>query len=424
MMNDRSPQPDAEPPDAFWENELEMPVAALRATAESDDFMTEWLAERNGAQVAMFRHLLGMPGNLSTQAGRESLETHLNALRPSFLVQRFARNKTKAAVIDFAERRLSAETVALATSGDSYDTSALISAIYHRDWRDLALLYQFEQIYRKGFARTRLTERLKRPATPVSEFLSEATLKPILAAYDDRIADGRVSQFKSRLQNDGTDLVFIRRADRPTFLMQGTAIVHGFAPEWIILDFRDGASRVDICSDSRNRSLEIANAIASAYYNRPCEYENERITTYPQQLRRLIDQLVVDHAHGLTLAEVRVRNSPLDGGPKVVLSADGAQSVAPSIRQFGEALSPLLTELDSIDAMKVLYADKRVSLILDDGSKDDAPLPSSPDDQAGRPVVVRYTDRVLTPKERAAFERLMEEVHGITVVSTEKKFRH
>ena len=107
-----------------------------------------------------------------------------------------------------------------------------------------------------------------------------------------------------------------------------------------------------------------------------------------------------------------------------MLSADGAQSVAPSIRQFGEALSPLLTELDSIDAMKVLYAEKRVSSILDDGSNDDEPLPPSPDDPAGRPVVVRYTDRVLTPKERAAFERMMEDVHGITVVSTEKKFRH
>jgi hypothetical protein len=372
----------------------------------------------------MFRHLLGLPGNLSTQAGRENLQEYLNALRPFFLVQRFARNKTKAAVIDFGERRLPAEAMALATSGESYDTSALICAMYHRDWRDLALLYQFEQIYRKGFARTRLTERLRRPATPLGEFFSEATLKPILAAYDKRIADGRVSQFKSHLENDGTDLVFIRRADRPTFLMQGTAIVHGFAPEWIILDFRDGASRVDICSESRNRSLEIANAIASAYYNRPCEYKNERITTYPQQLRRLIDQLVVDRAHGLTLAEVRVRNSPLDGGPKLVLSADGAQSVAPSIRQFGGALSPLLTELESIDAMKVLYAEKRVSLILDDGSKDDEPLPPSPDSPAGRPVVVRYTDRVLTPKERAAFERMMEEVHGITVVSTEKKFRH
>lgn len=296
--------------------------------------------------------------------------------------------------------------------------------MYHYDWRDLALLYHFEQIYTRGFARTRLTKRIRRPATPLGDFLSEATLKSILAAYDDRIADGRASQFKSHLQNDGTDLVFIRRADQPAFLMQGTAIVHGFAPEWIILDFRDGASRVDICSESRNRSLEIAHAIASTYYNRPCEYKNERITTYPEQLRRLIDQLVIDRAHGLTLAEVRVRNSPLDGGPKLVLSADGAQSVAPSIRQFGEALSPLLTELDGIDAMKVLYADKRVSLILDDGSEDDEPLPPSRDDPAGRSVVVRYTDRVLTPKERTAFERLMEDVHGIAVVSTEKKFRH
>lgn len=95
-MDDRALPADPDPPNTFWGDELEMPVAALRANAQSDDFMTEWLAERNGVQVAMFRHLLGLPGNLSTKAGRENLHEYLDALRTFVLVQRFARNKMKA----------------------------------------------------------------------------------------------------------------------------------------------------------------------------------------------------------------------------------------------------------------------------------------------------------------------------------------
>jgi hypothetical protein len=71
----------------------------------------------------------------------------------------------------------------------------------------------------------------------------------------------------------------------------------------------------------------------------------------------------------------------------------------------------------------VLFNGKRVSLIFDDGSKDDEPLPSSPGDVTGQPVVVRYTDRLIEPRERDAFELMMEETYGITVVSTEKRFR-
>ena len=36
---------------------------------------------------------------------------------------------------------------------------------------------------------------------------------------------------------------------------------------------------------------------------------------------------------------------------------------------------------------------------------------------------MRYTDRLIEPRERDAFELMMEETYGITVVSTEKRFR-
>jgi hypothetical protein len=206
-------------------------------------------------------------------------------------------------------------------------------------------------------------------------------------------------------------------------LMLNDSIMHGLEPEWIILDFRQAAARVNICSESNRPSREIANAIASAYYDGKCEYENERIVTSPEQLRRFIDLLRADEAQGLCLAEVRVHNSPLPGAVKLVVSADGPQTVAPAIEALDGAFSPLLAELENIDAIKVLFDGKRVSLIFDDGSSDDEPLPSLPDDPTGRPVVMRYTDRLITPRKRDAFELMMEETYGITVVSTEKLFR-
>jgi hypothetical protein len=324
---------------------------------------------------------------------------------------------------DFAERRIPPEVIALTEVGETYDPSALIYAIYDRDWGDLALVYQLEKIHRKGFARMRLTKRLKRPEAPLAEFLADPSIKAILADYDTKAADGRLSQFRSHIPYDGTDLVFIRRADKATFLMQGTAIVHGFAPEWIILDFRHGASRVNICSESTRPSLEIANAIASAYFGERCEYDNDRIPTYPQQIRRLLDALMAEQAQGLVFAEVRLRNSPLEAAPRLVLSAEGNLSLAPAIRQFVEAFGPVLANLHDVAAIKTLFRGKRVSVIFDDGRKDGDPLPASDANPAESPFVVRYTDHVLTVGEREAFERLMEEVHGITVVSTEKRFR-
>jgi hypothetical protein len=360
-MNDSTLSPDPGPSDLFWEDELEMPVTALRATAESDDFMTEWLAERNGVQVTMLRHLLGLRSSSSTRSGREDLQGYLPALRRFVPVQRFARHKLKAAVIDFAERQLTPELMALATSGESYDPSALLCAVYDQDWRNLALFYQLEHVFRKGFARMTLSTSVGRPSMSFSKFMSRATLEKMLVDYDRRAGDGRTSQFKSHIPRDGTDLVFIRRPHKPGMLLLKHSIMHGLEPEWIILDFRQAAKRVNICSESNRPSRELAEAIASAYYGQNCAYENERILTSPQQLRGFIDLLQADQAQGLTLAEVRVHNSPLPGGAKLVVSAEGAKSVTPDIDAFDAAFSPLLAELANVEAIKVLFNGKRVS---------------------------------------------------------------
>ena len=412
------------PPREFWEDDLEMPIEQVLAEAESDEFMQKWLDKRTGPQVRMLRNLIHLAPDTSVRAGRTELQERLDELRRFVPVAQFAKNKLTQAIIDFALLRISAGTSALAEVADSYDAVAVLFAVYDRNWHDLALVFHLEKVYRKGAARMVLRHRHPRPASSLGQFLTPEIIEGLLAAGDQAIGDGRRSQFKSQVAHDGIDLIFIRRAEKPDLLLQGQQIIHGHRPEWIILGFRDGAERVNISSESTRPSLELANAIATGYFGNDCDYTNERLAAHERQLQRLLEQLKADNAEGLTLVEVRVWNAPLDGAPKLDLSAEEADSsIAPAVRQVESVFGPILEDLSNISSIKVRYRGKRVRLIFDDGGDDDDPPVEADAEAPGTSFVLRYTDHVLAVAERRQFERLMEEVHGIPVVSTEKWFR-
>jgi hypothetical protein len=207
-------------------------------------------------------------------------------------------------------------------------------------------------------------------------------------------------------------LVFIRRCERPSLIMQGHEILHGYRPEWIVLVFFAGAKRVNISSLSVEDSLEIANRIASEYYGTPCEYENDSAITYSKQLEKFLSLLKKDSEEKLTLVELVANNSPLDNSCALKLYHGDTTSIGPSVRQFEKAIGSLTTAIDAIDSIKVLYGKKRVSLIFERyGGGDDQ-------------FVVRYSDHRLNPLERVSFEIYMSDTHAIQVLSTEKRFKH
>jgi hypothetical protein len=72
-MNEIFPADPPDPPDKFWEDDLEMPVASLWAAAESDEFMKSWLDDRSAPQVAMLRHLLRL-ANVPPRSRRKELQ--------------------------------------------------------------------------------------------------------------------------------------------------------------------------------------------------------------------------------------------------------------------------------------------------------------------------------------------------------------
>ena len=191
-----------------------------------------------------------------------------------------------------------------------------------------------EKVYRKGAARMVLRHRHPRPTSSLGQFLTPAIIK-LLAAGDQAIGDGEQAvSSRARSLTIEIDLIFIRRAaEKPDLLLQGQQIRPSPLTNRIILGFRDGAERVNISSESKRPSLKLANAIATGYFGKDCDYINKQLAAHDRQLQRLLDQLKADNAEGLTLVKVRVRNAPLDDAPKLDLSAEQVDSsVAPAVR--------------------------------------------------------------------------------------------
>jgi len=188
-------------------------------------------------------------------------------------------------------------------------------------------------------------------------------------------------------------------------------VVHGYRPEWIILDFTEDAKRVNISSISVSVPLEIANRLASGYFHATCEYENECQITHAKQLEHFLKTLQAKDDGDLVLVEIVVTNSPLDGAPKFKISDADSKPIGRAIAHFERAVGKLLVHVDHIDSVKVRYRKKRISLIFE------------PQDGSDGEYVVRYSDHRLNAGERRRFEELIRSSHGIEILSTEKRFK-
>ena len=298
-----------------------------------------------------------------------------------------------------------------AKGDDDYDTLALCYAIYHHDAKQLCSVLHLDRIYKTGFARMKMKGGPRRPKQQFADYLKRKTIEQLLVAFDKTKADGRTSSFKNIIITDDHCHVFIRRCEKPSLILRGSEVVHGHRPEWIVLQFFDGAKRVNISSLSVSDSLEIANRIASDYYNKLCEYENENEVTFAKQIERFLNQLKNDNDKELTWVELVVGNTPLLGAPGMMMTDRQSHTIGPAVKQFEQNNGAVVAALDNIESTKVFYRKKRVKLILEKVEESDDEY------------IVRYSDHQLNPTERRAFEDYMRKTHGIPVLSTEKRFK-
>ncbi|MCC7409989.1 MAG: hypothetical protein IT442_18125 [Phycisphaeraceae bacterium] len=398
----------------FWENDLQMCLDPWLENAADMRYMANWVGNLTKRQLRTLCDQLGLDGEAKLDGQRESLLSCNGQLTPFYLVERFAYRRSKFAIADYASRVLPANVIEDCRSGEeNFDTLALLFALFHRDPKHLRTVYHLEKVHTTGFARMKLKGKARKPdGKTFTEFLTHKAVSSLLTAFDEKKDDGRASELMEIVPDDDHPLVFIRRGEQRSMLLRSRQAIHGFRPEWIILDFRDNGRRVDISSHSMSIPLEIANRIISAYYETNLEYENELEVTPKALIDKFLDLLKREAIDLLKLAEVHVKNSPLDGAPVIKLSSEGDESVSDGVRHFEKAVGGLLGDLDCIKAIKVLYGGKRVKIVFE-------PVTDVPEGYC-----VRYTDKPLNARERTAFEKkVRDEPYGIRILSTEKRHK-
>jgi hypothetical protein len=317
------------------------------------------------------------------------------------------------ATLDVAAGCLDQATLALTQEGGGrYDTTAMIFGILDRSWRDLEKVFHLDKLHKVGFARMRLPRPPRRPALRFKDFLASDEFLAVLRRFDADQRDRHTSEFQQVIEVQNAQVVFIRRPHQQRYVLTDSGVVHGFSPDQIVLDFRDEATRLNIASHDQAASYEIANRIASAFYDRDCEYENITEEAFAAQILRFLRTLRNDEARDLRLVALRIQGSPLHGGPDLDLSNKENDSLGPALQELEQALRWTIDDLNRIPGFKVLFNDKRVPMEiepLEDGLVEE------------RLYALRYRDQSLGLGERQTFEDLIEQDHGIKVVSTEKR---
>jgi hypothetical protein len=361
----------------------------------------------------MLRHLLGLPVDAPLRERKVHLKDHWDELVKFVPAASFAARKSMHATVDVAAGCLDEAIVALAREGDGgYDTTALIFAILDQSWPDLEKVFHLDKLHKVGFARMRLPRPPRRPSRPFKDFLASGEVLAVLRRFDADQRDRHTSEFQQVIELRDAQVVFIRRPHQQRHVLAENRVVHGFTPDQIVLDFRDEAARLNIASHGHAASYEIANRLASAFYGRECEYENLTEETFAAQVLRFLHTLRNNQARDLRLVEIAVKQSPLHGALDIAINSSDNSAIGVGLSELERGLSWTIDDLGRILSFKVLFNDKRVAMEIE-------PLENG---SAGeRSYALRYRDQSLGLGERQVFEDLIEQDHGIKVVSTEKR---
>lgn len=396
------------PEKRFWENDLEMPTEPVWLRAVQPGFGEAWLSRRNRWQLAVLRHGLAARGEVVLRTSGKHPDGDYRALVPYYLIEAFARYKSKAAFVEHGRKVLPRNLRFLCEkANDDYDPLALCFALYHANPVELAHLLCVEKVFRSGFARMRLLQNVRRPTRTLAEFLVPEAVNGVLRSLDEEREPPGGSELRWITAEEGRQRIFIRRPQRPGKLIEPGGIIHGYRPEWIILEFLESGKRVNIASRSIRQPLQIADRIATLYYGTECRYENENLVTYAEQLRRFLRWLQDGGDGDLQVVELAVANSPLSGSPRMRISDWQSQPIGRAITHFERAVGPILEDVQRIESVKLLFRGKRVTLVFERLADDE--------------FVVRYSDHRLDPPDRRAIEEYLGTMHGIAALSTETR---
>jgi len=233
----------------FWEDELEMPLVRLLEVTENKRMMMGWASRLDGRQSAVLCRCLGEPGLEKLKEQQRFLQDNWRRLRDYHLVDAFAYRKSKVAIQDVA---LAADVLskpaldACELGSGEYDPKALLFALYGQSPDHLRLVFHLDKVHKSGFARMRLQQAPRAPKHSFREFATPQAIGDLLDEHDSSLRDHRRCELKRiHTVRDGEHvLIFVRRPYRNRHILsedgaatEGRHVVHGYSPEWIVVDF-------------------------------------------------------------------------------------------------------------------------------------------------------------------------------------------
>lgn len=322
------------PSQTFWKDDLGLNLDEL-IEGFDDEAREGWIDKLNGRRAAIVCDAIGLDGH-STQSRKESLRDTGDELVPFYLVERFARFKSKVAALEVAREVLPEERLGeCMTSAENADTTALLLALYVQQWQTLKTVALLDRTHKSGFAGMRLNGAGRKAKRALSDVLKPSALKAILAAADKVARDRRTTVFRGVLDRNGRLQLFMRRAERPDQIVRPQGgVIHGFKPEWIILDFEPDAKRVRIASRTGVVPIQVANRIALACFDKDCHYVNDSDTTPRATLQKFMAHLRGDGNGPLVLVELTCKSAPLKGSPALRLSQPDSRHLGSSLSHF------------------------------------------------------------------------------------------
>jgi len=146
-------------------------------------------------------------------------------------------------------------------------------------------------------------------------------------------------------------------------LLEENEFVHTASETFFVFD--EGMSELNIMPGTNitKEKLSLAEYIAGKILGKKIEYR-EILTQFDIETFGSILGRILRGENGLVLIEVRVRNAPLDGAPKLTLASSTDLSIEESIKSLDSKGVPILGRSQDIESMVIKQGDKKYRINL------------------------------------------------------------
>jgi len=397
----------------FWEYDLELPIERLMDEYSNPNLRQSWLESLSPRQVTMLYAVNQADADVSktlpVSQMRKTLMEQSDDLFNYYLVNRFNHAKLETAVSDIAKATLSDDLLEFClVKNNKYDKKSLLFAMFSQNPDVLKNIYHYDKIHKKGFAAFVILNSPRQQTKTFADFILSNPISKILEQYDLNLGDGFQSQLQDTFVHRGRVYLFIRRASDEDVLLSSDQLLHGHKPEWTIIDFADNGKQVNICAKCPQKSVVIANALISAYFNQPISFTDAADVNFKKQVERFLRLSASESDQELKLFEIRFRSPYFHNNTEIAISTCPHNSIAEDLKAMQGAAGDVLADITCVDSIKVLYQNKRITLYF------------RCLDEACDHIRICYSEHVLDKNAREIFKSWMRDTYGLKILPKAK----